>query len=200
MSLKEWFDTWEINPVLFTMATNGLDYEKDKILGFTMYFPEEDKKEIRLIETSGVDLLKSQPIHMISESDMSFLSMPEPVQRIYMESVMDKYTIFTYNVPFYYGFITNFIEDRKPRIYDLSVIEQALRKEHKAYEDDLVNFNSWYSCISSYYDPLTVRSICRVTGLNRMPSPGQFPMERMMELLISLYTSASSREILLSRS
>lgn len=200
MSLTDWFETWETNPVLLTIATNGLDCDTDRLLAFNLYSPLKDKKELRLIYTTGTELLKSQTIHQITEDDMAFLSRTPEEQKIFLENIVENNILLTYNVPFHYGFVSKFIEARKCNIYDLSIIEQAIRKEHRFYEDDLVNFNSWYNAAQNYYDPLSVKSICRLTGMVRLPSPGQFPLERMMEILTSLYISASSKEILLSKS
>ena len=68
------------------------------------------------------------------------------------------------------------------------------------YEDDLVAFSKWYAAAYTKFDPLPVRSICKTLQATKMPSPGQFPMERMLELLLLLYASASSKDILLSSS
>ena len=198
MSLKDWFTQWEVSPALLTIATNGLDSNKDRILAYDVGFPDEDKKELRLIQTSGDELLKAQSIHQISSSDMSFLGRSMEEQKKYLEEVFDKYTVFVYNVPFYYDFVSAFLEDKRIFLYDLSIVEQAVRKEHRFYEDDCVNFKAWYSAASNAFDPMPVRSICRLVGLTRQPSPGQLPLERMLEILTSLYTSSSSKEILLS--
>lgn len=195
MRLNDLFETWGTEPLLISTATNGLRPEKDRLLAVAAQTVSDAPMETVFNKTTGEELLAAQKYHQITEDMMRDWGRDEKdfLQRV--EELFRGKTLFSYSASFQYGFLSRYLEDPSLSIYDLSIVEQALRKGLRFDEEELLTPGKFYQACSAVFYPLPVNSICRNLGTTRQPSPGQLPLERSLDVLLMLYTAASSQDL-----
>lgn len=203
MQLKELFsDMWNVEPLLITTATSGLEPNKDKLLAVATRNPnnEDEPAEVIFQETHGEELIKAQRYHLISDEMMYSKGLSGENFTDALRKRVEGKILLTYNVDFQLAFLSRVLEDPTLRVYDLSVIEQGIRKGLKFDEEEIATFQSAYGSIRNFYFPLPVSSICHHLRMTRQPSPGQLPLERSLDVLQTLYNEASCLEVQLLQS
>ena len=197
MQLKDMLsDVWNVEPLLVTTATTGLDPHKDKLLAVALKDPTTDFPPTVLFqETHGEELMKAQRYHLISDELMYSKGLDEDSFMEALEGAIRGKTLLTYNTDFQHAFLSIALEDPALRVYDLSVIEQGLRKGIQLDEEEAALFSKAYGSIRSFYYPLPVATICHHLKMTRQPSPGQLPLERSLDVLQKLYNEASCLEV-----
>lgn len=201
MQLKELYETWDVEPLFLATATNGLDPKKDKVLAVASATATEE--EVPLVffnKTLGEDLVKAQRYHQISVELMTqfgreYTDFVEAVQGRFQKKIL-----FSYNAPFQYAFLSALLNEPSMMIYDLTVIEQALRKGLAFTEEELVTPGSFYSACSSHYYPLPVSTVYKRLNVSKQPPPGELPVEWAVDVLQMLYNGVSSKELSLLES
>ena len=137
MLLTELFETWDKEPLFIAIATNGLDAKKDKVLGVAA--KNADMLDTVLLrETHGEDLMKAQKYHQITDELVYQAGLPDSD---FIESVSTLFkdrVLFSYNTPFQYAFLSALLNEPSLMLYDLSVVEQAIRKGLAFSEEDLL--------------------------------------------------------------
>lgn len=195
MSLKELFELWQQKPLLISTATNGLNAEKDLLLAVATRDPESETTVRFLRETHGEDLIPAQRYHQITEELMNTYGLPEDIFLREVENVFKGRLLLTYNTNFQYGFLSRALQEPGLNLYDLSVMEQALRKGLKFDEDEIATPGKFFMACSAVYFPLPVNTICKNLKITKQPCPGQLPLERSLDVLQRLYDEASSQEL-----
>ena len=191
---------WGAQPLLITTATNGLHCEKDKLLAVALVNPETGIRDLFFHDTHGQELIEAQKYHCITEEVMNTWGRSTEAFTLLVEEALKDKVLLTYNPQFQYGFLSNLLQDPSLVLYDLSVIEQALRKGLKFDEEEIATPGKFYSACSTVYYPLAVNTICKNLKMTKQPSPGQLPLERSLEILQRLYNEASSKELQLLQS
>ena len=193
MYLKELFETWQLEPLLIATATTGLSCVTDKVIALGT----NDTKESKLIfqKVSREELLPAQRYHCISEQQVLQQGLDTPLFVEKVTEALEGKFLMSYNPLFQYKFLSELLEEQDLQIYDLSVIEQAVRKGLSFTEEELVSASSFYKSCTALYFPLSINTICRNLKMAKQPAPGELPLERSLDVLQRLYTSASSREV-----
>ena len=195
MLLKELFETWGKEPLFLAIATSGLDPKKDRVLGVVTCCPETEMPGILLHDTHGDELLKGQKFHQIYEELMNQYGIPT---KIFIEILQERFkdkVLLSYNAPFQYSFLSALLNEPSIMIYDLTIIEQAIRKSLAFSEEDLLVPGSFYSACSAHYYPLPVGNIFKRLNVSRQPPPGVLPAELSADVLKMLYNGVSSIEL-----
>lgn len=206
MHLTDLLSMWGIEQVrLITTATNGLNSMKDRMLGFAgrILTDGDECTEVYLNYTTGIELQAASKFHGISETDMQSQGLSETQFRdkLYDFIVRKNALVFTYNVPFQTSFISNVLDDLDNiPLYDLTVIEKTLRLAHAFDEEELLTPASFYGACCAYSNPVPVGALCKYLLMTKDPVPGQLPMERMLDVLHRLYSTACSPEVLVLQS
>lgn len=202
MYLKELFELWQQKPLLVSTATNGLNAEKDLLLAVAIKNPLEESKtyELFIRETHGEELLPAQRYHQLTEEIMNSLGLPEEDFLQKAESALKGKLLLTYNTSFQYGFLSKALQAPDMNLYDLSVMEQALRKGLKFDEEEIAAPGKFFMACSAVYFPLPINTICKNLKLTKQPCPGQLPLERSLDVLQRLFDEASSQELQLLQS
>ena len=196
MYLKELFELWQQEPILVSTATNGLNAEKDLLLAVALKKPLEGKSyELFIRETHGEDLIPAQRYHQLTEELMNSMGLPEEVFLQKTEEALKGKLLLTYNTSFQYGFLSRALQMPDLNLYDLSVMEQALRKGLRFDEEEITTPGKFFMACSAVYFPLQVNTICKNLKITKQPCPGQLPLERSLDVLQRLYDEASSQEL-----
>lgn len=199
MRLTELFDTWGIKPLLMTTATNGLTPGKDKLLGVCVKDPEfSSGGRLLLNYTTGVDLQQSSKYHGISQQDMQSAGLQEAQFIDELDKLLseDNLAVLTYNVPFQSSFLGECLPELESLpLYDLTIIEKAIRNAYAFDTEDLATFSSFYAACCHAAMPVPLATLCRNLKMTRQPPPGQLPMERMLDVLQALYNVACLEDI-----
>lgn len=196
MYLKELFELWQQEPILISTATNGLNAEKDLLLAVALKKPLEGKSyELFIRETHGEDLIPAQRYHQLTEELMNSMGLPEEVFLQKTEEALKGKLLLTYNTSFQYGFLSRALQMPDLNLYDLSVMEQALRKGLRFDEEEITTPGKFFMACSAVYFPLQVNTICKNLKITKQPCPGQLPLERSLDVLQRLYDEASSQEL-----
>lgn len=195
MRLKELFETWNKNPVLFAIATNGLDPNKDKVLAIALTSDlDKGLDDLFLNETHGDELMKAQKFHTITEELMRY-AIPESD---FIENIKNSFNdaiLLSYNAPFQHAFLSSLLQEPSLSIFDLSIIEQALRKGLSFDEEEMATPYGFYQACQARYFPLPVNTICKNLKFSRQPAPGELPVAHSLEILKRLYSEASYPEV-----
>jgi len=195
MYLKELFELWQQEPLLVSTATNGLNAEKDLLLAVALKKPLEGKSyELFIRETHGEDLIPAQRYHQLTEELMNSMGLPEEVFLQKTEEALKGKLLLTYNTSFQYGFLSRALQMPDLNLYDLSVMEQALRKGLRFDEEEITTPGKFFMACSAVYFPLPVNTICKNLKITKQPCPGQLPLERSLDVLQRLYDEAFSQE------
>lgn len=206
MRLTDLLSMWGIEQVrLITTATNGLNSMKDRMLGFAgrILTDGDECTEVYLNYTTGIELQAASKFHGISETDMQSQGLSETQFRdkLYDFIIQKNALVFTYNVPFQTSFISNVLDDLDNiPLYDLTVIEKTLRLAHAFDEEELLTPASFYGACCAYSNPVPVGALCKYLLMTKDPVPGQLPMERMLDVLHRLYSTACLPEVLVLQS
>ncbi len=199
MRLTELFDTWGTKPLLMTTATNGLTPGKDKLLGVCIKDPEFSAGgRLMLNYTTGVDLQQSSKFHGISQQDMQSAGLQEAQFIDELDKLLseDNLAVLTYNVPFQSSFLGECLPDLESLpLYDLTIIEKAIRNTYAFDTEELATFSSFYAACCHAATPVPLATLCRNLKMTRQPPPGQLPMERMLDVLQALYNVACLEDI-----
>ena len=199
MLLTELFDTWGTKPMLMTTATNGLTPGKDKLLGVCVKDPEFISGERLLLNyTTGVDLQQSSKFHGISQQDMQSAGLQETQFKDELDRLLseDSFAVLTYNAPFQISFLGECLPELESLpLYDLTIIEKAIRNAYAFDTEDLATFSSFYAACCHAAMPVPLATLCRNLKMTRQPPPGQLPMERMLDVLQALYNVACLEDI-----
>lgn len=193
--LKELLETWYKIPVLYSSATNGLDPRKDKLLGYTTR--KGDKNDVVLDYTTGVDLLTSQRYHKLTDTDMQHaLQHPDFCEALTKLVTNESTALFTYNTVFQSSFILETLPNLEHvKMYDLTVIEKAIRNKYSFEAEQLVTLDTFYEACNTAVSPVPITLVCKNLRMSKDPSPGQLPMERMVEVLQQLFSSVCDLEV-----
>lgn len=199
MQLTELLDTWGTKPLLMTTATNGLTPGKDKLLGVCVKDPEFSAGGRLLLNyTTGVDLQQSSKFHGISQQDMQSAGLQDAQFKDELDKLLSENSIavLTYNVPFQSSFLGECLPELESLpLYDLTIIEKAIRNAYAFDTEDLVTFSSFYAACCHAAMPVPLATLCRNLKMTRQPPPGQLPMERMLDVLQALYNVACLEDI-----
>lgn len=199
MQLTELFDTWGTKPLLMTTATNGLTPGKDKLLGVCIKDPEFGPSGNLLLNyTTGVELQQSSKFHGISQQDMESAGLQESQFTAELGEVLaeDSIAVLTYNVPFQSSFLGECLPELESLpLYDLTIIEKAIRNDYAFDTEELATFSSFYAACCHAAMPVPLATLCRNLKMTRQPAPGQLPMERMLDVLQALYNVACLEDI-----
>lgn len=199
MLLTELLDTWGTKPLLMTTATNGLTPGKDKLLGVCVKDPEfSSGGRLLLNYTTGVDLQQSSKYHGISQQDMQSAGLQEAQFIDELDKLLseDNLAVLTYNVPFQSSFLGECLPDLESLpLYDLTIIEKAIRNTYAFDTEELATFSSFYAACCHAAMPVPLATLCRNLKMTRQPPPGQLPMERMLDVLQALYNVACLEDI-----
>lgn len=199
MLLTELFDTWGTKPLLMTTATNGLIPGKDKLLGVCVKDPEFSAGGRLLLNyTTGVDLQQSSKYHGISQQDMQSAGLQETQFKDELDKLLseDSVAVLTYNVPFQISFLGECLPELESLpLYDLTIIEKAIRNAYAFDTEELATFSSFYAACCHAAMPVPLATLCRNLKMTRQPPPGQLPMERMLDVLRALYNVACLEDI-----
>lgn len=196
MNFKDFVETaWAVKPVLLTTATNGLSAETDRLLAVA--WKPADSKITRTIyrDTNLEPLNKAQKYHGISNEMMMTEGLDEDLFKEQLEEIFEENTVvFTYNTAFQLSFLQQ-ITDKPVKVYDLSVIDQALTNGLTFDTEEIASFNGFYGACASRYYPMKVANILKRYKLTRETAPGQLPLEKMLEVLSCVYHAVSDLEI-----
>ena len=199
MQLTELLDTWGTKPLLMTTATNGLTPGKDKLLGVCVKDPEfSSGGRLLLNYTTGVDLQQSSKYHGISQQDMQSAGLQEAQFIDELDKLLSEanLAVLTYNVPFQSSFLGECLTELESLpLYDLTIIEKAIRNAYAFDTEDLATFSSFYAACCHAAMPVPLATLCRNLKMTRQPAPGQLPMERMLDVLQALYNVACLEDI-----
>lgn len=199
MLLTELFDTRGTRPLLMTTATNGLTPGKDKLLGICVKDPEfSSGGRLMLNYTTGVDLQQSSKFHGISQQDMQSAGLQETQFKDELDKLLseDNVAVLTYNVPFQSSFLGECLPELESLpLYDLTIIEKAIRNAYAFDTEELATFSSFYAVCCHAAMPVPLATLCRNLKMTRQPPPGQLPMERMLDVLQALYNVACLEDI-----
>lgn len=199
MLLTELFDTWGTKPKLMTTATNGLTPGKDKLLGVCVKDPEFSSGDRLLLNyTTGVELQQSSKFHGISQQDMQSAGLQETQFKDELDKLLseDSVAVLTYNVPFQSSFLGECLPELESLpLYDLTIIEKAIRNAYAFDTEELATFSSFYAACCHAAMPVPLATLCRNLKMTRQPPPGQLPMERMLDVLQALYNVACLEDI-----
>ena len=157
--------------------------------------PESDETHIYMREAHGEELLPAQKYHQITEEMMNTLGVSEYQFAEDVEKALKGRLLLTYNTNFQYGFLSKSLQDPTLNLYDLSVMEQAIRKGLKFDEEEIATPGKFFMGCSGMYFPLPINTICKNLKITREPSPGQLPMGRSLDVLQALYDEVSSQEL-----
>ena len=80
-------------------------------------------------------------------------------------------------------------------LYDLTIIEKAIRNAYAFDTEELATFSSFYAACCHAAMPVPLATLCRNLKMTRQPPPGQLPMERMLDVLQALYNVACLEDI-----
>ena len=199
MQLTELYETWDVEPLFLATATNGLDPRKDVVLAVATEGLDGAPVEF-FNETYGEDLVKAQKFHQISVELMTQFGKK---LTDFVDALQDRFKkkmLLSYNAPFQYAFLSALLNEPSMMIYDLTVIEQALRKGLAFTEEELVTPGSFYSACSSHYYPLPVSTVYKRLNVSKQPPPGELPVEWAVDVLQMLYSGVSSKELQLLES
>lgn len=201
MTLKELLnDIWGIKKaLLLTTATNGLT-AKDRLLAVATFkvIPDntDDKVNLLMQTTTGVDLQQSSQYHMISESDMQNYGISESAFRHSFEKLFeDNPVVFTYNTGFQHNFLGKVSEDINLKLYELPIIEKAIRNKYCFDEEELISIDRFYRACFENTTPTSINSVCRNLGMTKSPAPGELPLLRTLDVLRKLYSVALTEEV-----
>lgn len=201
MTLKELLnETWGIkHALLLTTATNGLT-AKDRLLAIATVkvLPEgsDEKPDLLMQATTGMDLQQSSQYHMISETDMQNYGLSESAFRNSFENLVgDTTVIFTYNAGFQYTFLSKISEDVKLKLYELPIIEKAIRNKYCFDEEELFSLDRFYRACVDNTTPTSINSVCRNLGMAKSPAPGELPLLRTLDVLRKLYSVVLTEEV-----
>ena len=199
MRLTELLDTWGTKPLLMTTATNGLTPGKDKLLGVCVKDPEFSAGDRLLLNyTTGVDLQQSSKYHGISQQDMQSAGLQEAQFIDELDKLLseDNLAVLTYNVPFQSSFLGECLTELEILpLYDMTIIEKAIRNAYAFDTEELATFSSFYAACCHAAMPVPLATLCRNLKMTRQPPPGQLPMERMLDVLQALYNVACLEDI-----
>ena len=199
MLLTELLDTWGTKPLLMTTATNGLTPGKDKLLGVCVKDPEFSAGDRLLLNyTTGVDLQQSSKYHGISQQDMQSAGLQEAQFIDELDKLLseDNLAVLTYNVPFQSSFLGECLTELEILpLYDMTIIEKAIRNAYAFDTEELATFSSFYAACCHAAMPVPLATLCRNLKMTRQPPPGQLPMERMLDVLQALYNVACLEDI-----
>lgn len=199
MLLTELLDTWGTKPLLMTTATNGLTPGKDKLLGICVKDPEfSSGGRLMLNYTTGVELQQSSKYHGISQQDMQSAGLQETQFKDELDKLLseDNLAVLTYNVPFQSSFLGECLPELESLpLYDLTIIEKAIRNAYAFDTEELATFSSFYAACCHAAMPVPLATLCRNLKMTRQPPPGQLPMERMLDVLQALYNVACLEDI-----
>ena len=199
MLLTELLDTWGTKPLLMTTATNGLTPGKDKLLGICVKDPEfSSGGRLLLNYTTGVDLQQSSKYHGISQQDMQSAGLQEAQFIDELDKLLseDNLAVLTYNVPFQSSFLGECLTELEILpLYDMTIIEKAIRNAYAFDTEELATFSSFYAACCHAAMPVPLATLCRNLKMTRQPPPGQLPMERMLDVLQALYNVACLEDI-----
>ena len=185
--------------MLMTTATNGLTPGKDKLLGVCVKDPEFSAGGRLLLNyTTGVDLQQSSKYHGISQQDMQSAGLHEAQFTDELDKLLseDSVAVLTYNVPFQSSFLGECLPELESLpLYDLTIIEKAIRNAYAFDTEELATFSSFYAACCHAAMPVPLATLCRNLKMTRQPPPGQLPMERMLDVLQALYNVACLEDI-----
>ena len=201
MKVSELFDEWRnykpLDISLLTIATNGLKAEEDKIIAFSE-FEVAKKNEVTYFNfTEGEELEKSQQFHMIKPEVMRGFGFPEEAFKEHLMNVLKKDVIFVYNVPFFSRFIKALFKDDDLHVplYDISVVYKTVKSKYAFDDEQLNSFEDFYTACMAEVSPMPVGALCTQFKMSKDSSPGQYPFERMMQLLRKVFSEVSSLEL-----
>lgn len=190
-----WFEQPKV--CLLATATNGLHGYNDKLLGFAIQDVSVETPQVFLKYTVGEDLQKSSQYHKISQIDMQSRGLQKAdFDKALKDTLLEHDIVFTYNVSFQSTFIAaQDLDLDRIELYELSIVEKALRNKYAFDSEQLATFSSFYGACCEVAAPVPIATVCRNLHMSKDPAPGQLPMERMVEVLQQLWLSASSQDI-----
>lgn len=198
MTFEDILDNDAMTPYGLTVATSGLS-NNDELLAFSICNLKTKEKQLTVKKVTDELLLPAEQYHQLSRDIVQTKGISAKDFKKELLNVFEKddIVLFTYNIPFHVSFISRELEDagKSIRLYDLSVIERAIRNKYAFSVEELSSFTEMYMACCSSTQPLSISSICRNLHISRNPYPGQLPLIHMQEILSLLYLSSSSTAI-----
>lgn len=176
--------------ILLTTATNGLDPNKDRLIGVAVREVKSGINFQLLRRTDDQDLEKAYDYHKISQSLMRDYGMSDSQFLHYMTDTIDNSFIFTYNPGFQFEFLSQLVDPDTLFLYDQTVIYKALEQGTQFAEEDCMTLPAFYAQCQRY-NPIPVSQLLKKMSMARQPSPGQLPMARMLDVLHRLFVLTS---------